>query len=192
MCSSDLQRVQLIKSALSSIPLYFLLSLKLQPGLIKPLDRILRQCLWRDKDGPKPSLAAWEMICKPKVNGGLGIIDFQKKNDALLLKHLDKFYNNADMPWVKLIRDSYYYDVVPHAVTLSGSFWWRGIINLADSSRLITHCKLGTGYSMLFWEDLWQKETLAKTFPRLFSFAKDKQSSVKEFLSLENMYDGFH
>ena len=33
---------------------------------------------------------------------------------------------------------------------------------------------------------------MAKTFPRLFSFAKDKQSSVKEVLSLANLHDGFH
>jgi hypothetical protein len=35
-------------------------------GFTGQLDRILRQCLWRDKDTPKPSLAAWEMVCKPK------------------------------------------------------------------------------------------------------------------------------
>jgi hypothetical protein len=30
--------------------------------------------------------------------GGLGIIDIQSQNDALLMKFLDKFYNNADDP----------------------------------------------------------------------------------------------
>ncbi|XP_071681176.1 uncharacterized protein [Lolium perenne] len=71
-------------------------------GLTKQLDRILRQCLWRDKEGePKQSLAAWEMICKPKLKGGLGIVDFQKQNAALLIKFLDKFYNKQDLPWVQ-------------------------------------------------------------------------------------------
>jgi hypothetical protein len=43
--------------------------------------------LWRDKfDEPKQSLAAWDMVCKPKKYGGLGIVDFQKQNMALLLK----------------------------------------------------------------------------------------------------------
>jgi hypothetical protein len=54
--------------------------------------------LWRDKDGPKQSLAAWEMVCKPGDKGGLGIVNFSKKNDSLLLKHLDKFYNKAKVP----------------------------------------------------------------------------------------------
>jgi hypothetical protein len=72
-------RLQLINSALASMPLHFLCSLQLPVGLTVQLDRILRQCLWRDREGePKQSLAAWEMICKPKTRGGLGIVNFQK------------------------------------------------------------------------------------------------------------------
>jgi hypothetical protein len=60
-------------------------------------------------------LAAWSMICNPKEKGGLEIINLHLQNKALLLKHLDKFYNNVE-PWVKLIKGAYYYDIVPHAV----------------------------------------------------------------------------
>jgi ubiquinone/menaquinone biosynthesis C-methylase UbiE len=28
---------------------------------------------------PKQSLSSWKVICKPRVKGGLGIVDFQKK-----------------------------------------------------------------------------------------------------------------
>jgi hypothetical protein len=60
-------RLQLINSALSSLPLHFLCTLKLPPGLTKQFDRIIRQCLWRDFSvEPKQSLAAWEMVCLPK------------------------------------------------------------------------------------------------------------------------------
>jgi hypothetical protein len=52
--------LQLINSALASMPLHFLCSLQLQVGFTNQMDRILRQCLWRDNvDGsPKSSLAA--------------------------------------------------------------------------------------------------------------------------------------
>jgi hypothetical protein len=46
------------------------------------------------------------MICKPKQNGGLGISDFKLQNEALLLNHLHKFFNRADLPWVKLMWNS--------------------------------------------------------------------------------------
>jgi hypothetical protein len=131
-------RLQLISSALCSMPLHFLLSLNLPPGLPSQLDRILRQCLWRDKDQPKPSLAAWNMVCKPKENGGLGIVNFQKKNNALLMKHLDKFYNKSDTPWVQLIWSTYYADSVPHSARPCGSFWWRDILQLSPSFALLS------------------------------------------------------
>jgi hypothetical protein len=51
---------------------------------------------------PKQSLAFWELIYNPKSCGGLGIVDFQKQNAALLLKFCDKFYNKVEIPWVKL------------------------------------------------------------------------------------------
>jgi hypothetical protein len=59
------------------------------------LNRIIRHCLWSDRksDSKGKSLAAWDMICKPREKGGLGILDFKKQNEALLMKHLHKFYN---------------------------------------------------------------------------------------------------
>jgi hypothetical protein len=71
---------QSINSTLASMPLHFLCSLQLKNGFTNQMDRILRQCLWRDNvDGtPKQSLAAWEIICMPKFNGGLGVVNFQK------------------------------------------------------------------------------------------------------------------
>jgi hypothetical protein len=108
-------RFQLINSALASMPLHFLCSLQLPNGLTNQLDRILRQFLWRDKDDmPKQSLAAWELICKTKLKGGLGIINFQKQNAALLIKFLDKFYNKKDLPWVNLVWFAHYEGKVPH------------------------------------------------------------------------------
>jgi hypothetical protein len=60
------------------MPLHFLCSLQLQIGFTNQMDRILRQCLWRDNiDGtPKPSLTAWEIICMPKEKGGLSVVNF--------------------------------------------------------------------------------------------------------------------
>jgi len=37
------------------------------------------------------------MVCKPKEEGGLGVLDLQKQNEALLMKKLDKFLNRRDI-----------------------------------------------------------------------------------------------
>jgi hypothetical protein len=49
-----------------------------------------------------------EKICRPKNQGGLGVLDITVQNNALLIKNLHKFYNRLDIPWVNLIWDSYY------------------------------------------------------------------------------------
>jgi hypothetical protein len=59
---------------------------------------------------------AWKKCTKPKRKGGLGVINLRSQNKDLLLKHLDKFYNKADIPWVNLIWNTYYFNgKVPHA-----------------------------------------------------------------------------
>jgi hypothetical protein len=138
--------------------------------------------LWKRKDKDKVnSLAAWEMVCKPKKKGCLGIINMQVQNTALLLKHLDKFYNNEDIPWVHLVKDAHY----QVCSSCSYSLWLllvENIIKLSDEYRSITSVKIGNGSSALFWSDLWKNGILDVRFSRLFSFAKDMFQSVKEFL----------
>lgn len=116
--------------------IYFMCSLEIYPGILKEIYRIIRQCLWRGNkpDSKKQSLASLEMICKPKKCGGLGIMDFKKQNEGLLIKHLHKFYNKEDIPWVNMVWN-YYPDGVPHADNLCGSFWWRDIMKLVDLYR---------------------------------------------------------
>jgi hypothetical protein len=71
-------------------------------------------------------LVSWEKICKPKKQGGLGVINLRIQNQALLMKNLYKFYNHMDIPWVNLIWRAYYSNgEAPHAMNPQGSFWWR-------------------------------------------------------------------
>jgi hypothetical protein len=200
-CSSSFlsqgARLQLINSALASMPLHFLCSLKLQEGFTSQLDRILRQCLWRDKlDEHKPSLAAWDMICRPKQCGGLGVINFQKQNAALLLKFLDKFYNRRDIPWVNLIWEAHYSDKIPHTEKLCGSFWWCDVVRLVDNFRGVAVVKHGKGDTFLFWSDNWvlvgDSKPMRSRFPRLFSYALDENIVASQVFNAENLTSLFH
>jgi hypothetical protein len=150
-------KLVLVNFVLSSLPTHFMLSLNLPVGILDVIDRATRHCLWRKKDKNKvQALPAWDMICKTKNKGGLGILNLSIQNTTLLLKHLHKFYNHDSTPWVQLIWDSYYYDVVPHVVTFSRSFWWKNIMKLSDQYRVLTKCEVGNESSVLFWSDLWK------------------------------------
>lgn len=39
-----------------------------------------------DLHSQKPSKVAWEMVCKPKAESGLGFVTLRIHNEALLLK----------------------------------------------------------------------------------------------------------
>lgn len=93
-------RLILVNSVLSALPTFYMCSLKLPPQIIKQIDIYRKHCLWSRGDITRRGtcLVAWETACKPKDQGGLGIIDIKSQNNALLLKFLDKFYNKADIP----------------------------------------------------------------------------------------------
>jgi hypothetical protein len=125
------------------------------------------------------------MICKPKEKGDLGILDFKKQNEDLLMKHLHKFYNKEKVPWVRLVWN-YYPNGVPEATNLCGSFWWRDIMKLVDKYRAICSATAGCGDSILFWNDNWNGIVPSKQFPRLHSFSLDTLLSIKEVVQCED------
>jgi hypothetical protein len=87
---------------------------------------------------------------------------------ALLLKHLDKFYNKRDIPWVNLSWNTHYSNgEVPHATKDRGSFWWKDLLKLCDLFRGIATCQVGDGTMVLFWSDVWNNHLLQQKFPRL-------------------------
>jgi hypothetical protein len=91
------------------------------------------------------------MVTQPKKSGGLGIVNFQKHNVALLIKFLDKFYNRADIPWVHLIWSSHYEHKIPHAQNLCGSFWWRDVMKLVENFKEVAVVSPGRGEETLFY-----------------------------------------
>jgi hypothetical protein len=179
-------RVTYINSLLTSIATLTMCSVKLNPKILEHYEKIRRHCLWNKKadDGDKCSLlVAWNMVCRPKNKGGVGILNLKVQNEALLLKYLHKFYNKVNTPWVKLIWDTYYREKIPHVSEACGSAWWREILKLIPVYRGISSCKVGSSETILSWKDLWLTNVLSNTHQRAFSYAIDEDMSVKEFRS---------
>jgi hypothetical protein len=186
-------RLEMLNSAITPITTYTLGTIKVPKGVIDNIDRARKQCLWRGNDETIKggNLVAWPTVMKPKEKGGLGIINLRLQNDALLLKHLHKFYNKEDVPWVHLVWDRYYIDKVPHTAKECGSFWWRDILRLSTIYRGIAQCTIGDGAIVGFWEDLWCEGVLSSQLPRLFSFARKETILVKEVMQAEDLDELF-
>ena len=188
-------RLSLLNTMITSLVIFALCTLRLPPKIIELLDKLRRKCLWTKKTehGDKcNSLAAWSMVCRPKQCGGLGIINLRVQSDALLLKYLHKFYNKHDVPWVELVWSTYYTNKIPHAMEPCGSFWWRDVLKLTPIYRGISKAIVHDGATVLMWKDLWLDATLDEKYQRAFSFAKNEDISVKDFLGSTSLHETFH
>jgi hypothetical protein len=119
-------KLLMVKSVLSSLPISYMSYLDIPATINEQIVKYMRHCLWRKKNSDVQAkgstLVAWKKICRPKNQGGLGVLDLGIQNKALLLKNLHKFYNKLDTPWVKLIWNSYYSDGNIPSNQLVGSF----------------------------------------------------------------------
>lgn len=187
------EKLTIIKSAFTSLPTFFMSSLALPATVIDQINKYIKHCFWRKyglEDQGSP-LIAWEKVCKPKDQGGLGVLDIATHNKALLMKHLHKFLNGHNLPWVHLIWDTYYNDS-PLTDRPVGSFWWRAILKLLTEFKSMATCSVSKGNSALFWQDNWSTIALKDKFPELFCFAINELSSVKQVVEIENLQELFH
>ena len=80
-------RLMLLKSTLSSLPMYFLSLFTIPKAVAARLESIQRNFLWRSSEGSfKYPVVAWENVCLPIEMGGLGIRSVVPFNQALLGK----------------------------------------------------------------------------------------------------------
>lgn len=151
-------RLVLVNSVVTSMPNFYLCTLKFPAWFIKQIDSYKKHCLWDKGDINRKGgcLVAWENACKSKEQGGLGIIDIKTQNTSLLMKFLHKFYNHEDIPWVTLTWQCLYTNLtVPQIKRPVGSFWWRDVMSLSDQFFRIAFCNVNQGSTVCFWTDLW-------------------------------------
>jgi hypothetical protein len=82
-------RLILANSILNAVPLHYMQAFILPKCIIKQITNTTRRFLWRGNKETYSSghcLVAWTKITLSKNNGGLGIMDLQLQNKALLLK----------------------------------------------------------------------------------------------------------
>jgi hypothetical protein len=127
----------------------------------------------------KPSQVAWKAVCKPKAQGGLGVINLELQNKALLLKCLHKFYNRANITLVNIIWANHYSNSLP-SVKPVGSFWWKDILKIQDVFKELDRVEIGDGKTTLPWHDHWDGLRKSVRFPELWSFASLRDITINQ------------
>jgi hypothetical protein len=189
-------RLQLVNAVLTSLPTFTMCTFLLPKQIIKQIDKFRKHCLWRGSDlnNRKPCKAAWPLVCKPKIEGGLGVLNLKYQNESLLMKYLHKFFNRQSVPWVQLVWDHYYSrDNLPSLNRpFRSSFWWRDILKLLVDYKKMAQINVNDGSTCFFWLDNWNNGALYLTYPELFSFAKSSHTSLKSLVLSESLEEHFH
>ncbi|KAK1610962.1 hypothetical protein QYE76_034635 [Lolium multiflorum] len=101
-------RLELTNSCLSSLPLFAMSMYLLHDGTHKAMDRPRSRFFWEGVgDKRKYHMVDWATVCKPKVLGGLGVMNTKSMNIALMVKWIWKLYQGAEGLWADLIRTKY-------------------------------------------------------------------------------------
>ena len=156
-------RRELVKSVLSSLPVYLLTVIKAPKQFLKEIDKMRRKFLWGELTGGKCKVA-WATVCTPQPYGGLGIKDLDYFSQSLRLRWLWFSWDDRPRPWEGL--------QIP--VTEED----KALFNAA------TVVELGNGKKASFWNSRWLNgEALASRFPLLHRHSKRKNRSVAQALT---------
>ena len=186
-------RLQMTNSVFTALPMFQMGTFLLPKPVIKQIDKFRKHCLWRgaNVNAKTPPKAAWNMVCLPKEEGGLGVLNLRTQNEALLLKNLHKFFNKQDIPWVQLVWEKHDQNGKLPSHIKKGSFWWRDNLKLLQSFKGMASVCLQDGSSCYFWTDLWDGHVHSQIFPELFSFAKNKRVTFSKAFHTEPLHTLF-
>ncbi|XP_052112461.1 uncharacterized protein LOC127744218 [Arachis duranensis] len=152
-------RTTLVKSVLSSMPLYNMQSAILPASTCNTIDRICRNFIWGDTDqNKKIHLLNWKMICEPKHTGGLGIRHASLGNKAFMMKAGWGLIAKKDDLWAKVLRSKYGCgnDTMPRVERKrSNSNIWRGICASWENVERNCIWRVGDGTRIRFWDHHW-------------------------------------
>ncbi|KAK4384464.1 putative ribonuclease H protein [Sesamum angolense] len=92
-------RLQLIKSVLMSLDVYWAMAFILPKGVIREVEKRMRNFLWKGNSTVGYPKVAWSSVCRPKEEGGLGIRDILALNKALMCRHLWNVIQGTSRPF---------------------------------------------------------------------------------------------
>lgn len=87
------------------------------------------------------------------------------------MKHLDKFYDKKNLPWVGMNWINIIKIQAFHHMLITGMFW-NDIFRLIPLFKAISEIQFGRRDTILFLEDQCNRKIMKSPFPTLFSFVK--------------------
>ncbi|OVA08152.1 Reverse transcriptase zinc-binding domain [Macleaya cordata] len=151
-------RLQLIKSTLASITVYFMSAYLLPKGVLEKILSIQRNFWWNNsEDHQSLMFTAWSNLCKPKMEGGLGIRIPERVNTSLIMNLTWRFLTQPHSIWCQLLSAKY---LKANSFWLEKKHWnpspiWSSICAVKKHMQEATCWSVGDGHHIKIWTDPW-------------------------------------
>ncbi|KAL2237640.1 UNVERIFIED_CONTAM: hypothetical protein Sindi_0955700 [Sesamum indicum] len=169
MALSYAGRVQIIKSVLLSLSLYWSSAFILPKKVTNEIEKRLRTFLWKGTTNSGYAKVAWKDLCRPKDEGGIGFKDIAILNRTLMTKKLcDIIRCDRTSIWVEWLYQGRLRDTSIWTIRENGGSWgWWKILRLRAFLRPMVDYQIGDGRTFYLWQDPWHYlGPLSVTFPR--------------------------
>jgi hypothetical protein len=161
---------ELVKTVLSSLPMYLLTAIKPPKKFYKEMDKIQRKFLWAGSDrfhGGKCKVNG-SLVCRQLNRGGIGLTDLERFGRALRLRWLWFQWKTPNKPWCNM--------ELPIDNTDEALF--------TAATKVTVH----NGCWARFWtSSLINGRSPAALFPALFNHSKRKKRSVANGTWIEDV-----
>ncbi|CAL1403368.1 unnamed protein product [Linum trigynum] len=152
-------RITLAQSVISSLPAYTMQTTLLPASVCDYIDKKIRAFIWGSTEqGRKVHLIDWETICRPKEEGGLGLRDSTRTNEAYMLKIAWRMLTKPNDLWARVLRGKYGKQTEEGWTFRSKerlSNLWRGVMRVAHLIEGATAWNVRNGKVARFWSDRW-------------------------------------
>lgn len=162
---SMMGRVELVKTVIASSALYSFHVYKWPSSCIKILEQWIRNFVWTgDINSTHHNVVAWDTVCLPEFEGGLGIKSMKSLNNAALMK----------MTWKVMTGDSEFDNFI--RTCFKGSSYKKSSVwhSFKEQWHIIQEniiWLVADGSNIDFWNDVW---------------CINMGSSIADFLDLDN------
>jgi mannosylglycoprotein endo-beta-mannosidase len=169
---SSAARLILINTCLSNLPTHNMGLFLFADGVHAGFDKHRSKFFWEGQGAKKKyHLVKWAEVCKPKDQGGLGVLNTKEMNKTLMAKWIWRLLDerNGDLLWVRLLKVKYRVQELFSSSPAVCSPFWHSIQRIKDAFKLGAKFSPGRNSKLSFWKDLWVGDSpLCLIFPDLF------------------------
>ncbi|XP_038988045.1 uncharacterized protein LOC120112546 [Phoenix dactylifera] len=167
---SMMGRVTLVRAVLGSLPVYLMANTVVPKTILLRIERLLRDFLWGSYGGGHGvHLVAWEQVCRPTSEGGLGVQSLIERREAFIARHAARFILEPHGLWSQVMAARYGRGV--SGVAQRGrraSFMWREIGRHLPSVSAHIRVLIGDGRSIEVASDSWVDSLALSRWPTMF------------------------